>query len=390
MKNEIFILGDPRFLAGGAGMSMRFNYSCTPIMIAPDAGDDDAIWSETVAPMLENGVSVPTALKTLGQNIHSGKTSYHNTPEYNVFLREDDPYPSCGVELETVGLVYTSDGRRRMLDDLHSNWLHIERDGSLDGDHGGDYGYEFITEPLPSRVYRDPRTWCGLQNILSPWVRSFDRQDTGLHVHVGIDRFTKCPGIPLPAADDRRAVGRALAMMTYYGLAPQSLVDRVTLRSTGGYCASPSTESVRGAISIPASGVSGAEFVDLAVETLMDGSSVRSAATACIRDDILARAVRPGADPVGATWLASCYSGCTGHSVEINAAPLHTLEFRRGKGTINGQSIHRMVEFMTGIVRFAEETCRSPGMKVCRQTFLDFIHDTTTSEALRQLIRKGN
>lgn len=385
---EIFILDDPRYLSGGLGESVYMNYDAAPKMIGPEDASR-IVKSDVVARRMENGESIAAALVNLGQNIHHGKGSYHSTPEYNVFLKKDDPYPTCGVELETVGLVCTPEGRRQLLNDLFSNWLHIERDGSLDGEHGGDYGYEFITEPLPSRVYRDPRTWCGLQNILSPWVRSFDRSDTGLHVHVGLDRFPSCDGIPLPTDNDRRAVGRALAMMTYYGLAPQAFIDRVTLRSTGGYCASPSTVSLRNAISIPAAGITGAEFVDLAVETLMEDSSVRSGASTTI-NNAYDYACRVDKKIAGVSWLTSCYGGCTGHGTEVNASHTHTLEFRRGKGTINGQSIHRMVELMTGIVRFAEEACRNPGMKVCQQTFLDYIHDTTTSEALKSLIKKGN
>ena len=98
-----------------------------------------------------------------------------------------------------------------------------------------------------------------------------------------------------------------------------------------------------------------------------------------------------GADRTGAARGTSSLRyighGCSfsGHSCEINVQNEHTLEFRRGKGTLNGVSILRMVEFCTLLVRYVAKLVRSPDDPVGPAEIYRYIAENTTSEALKSL-----
>lgn len=79
--------------------------------------------------------------------------------------------------------------------------------------------------------------------------------------------------------------------------------------------------------------------------------------------------------------------GCcfTGHGSEVNVQNEHTIEFRRGKGTLNGASVLRMVEFATLLVRYAAKVVRSPSDEVGPRQIYGYMAENTTSGALKAL-----
>ena len=75
-----------------------------------------------------------------------------------------------------------------------------------------------------------------------------------------------------------------------------------------------------------------------------------------------------------------------GHTTEVNCSHPFTIEFRRGKGTLHALSVHRMVEFTTLLVKYAEEIARRPDdTVVSNESVLDYMITNTTSSALREL-----
>lgn len=376
---ELFVNGDPRFLSGGKRRA-AVSYDASPATV--EQTDGSAFDTAAAAALSDT----EAAAVRCGQAVHRGKAGYHDTPLYNVFLR-DGEWPSAGIELETHLRRFDDMFAKQAMDDLHSNWFHFERDGSLDREHGGRYGFELITEPLPPRAYRDQRLWTGLQNLCTPWLQSFQCQETGLHVHVGLNQFEGFDTIPFGSRADRRAIGKLLSAVVYYCVADQAFVDRVALRKPTSYCAMPGTAAFTDAAARIASGTTtGAALVDYCAAALMRPNETRwesgvAAASA---------ALRPGAPREHRTqsmyfpdaFLAS------GHSTEINQAHPYTVEFRRAKGTMHALSIHRIVELMTSIVRFAGKCCREPDFRVTRESFMDWLISTTTSEALRNLAKQ--
>lgn len=371
---ELFVCGNPRLLSGGKG-AREVNYANAPQTVDHTTGGV----VETAA--VPAGEDPARAAESMGQLLHSGKVSYHHTPRYNVFLR-DGEWPSAGVELETHLRAFTPEFAHQAVGDLESNWFHFERDGSLDRAHSGEYGYELITEPLPPRAYRDQRLWTGLQNLCAPYLQSFQCEETGLHVHVGLNQFERFDAIPLRSGEDRRSVGKMLATVVYYCVADQAFVDRVALRRQTSYCGlADLPEFVQASTLVQAGKATGAALVDYCVRALVErGGGWKSNCERMLRD-MHARCA-PVMPWVGGTYFAG------GHGTEINQEHEYTVEFRRAKGTMHALSIHRIVELMTSIVRFAGKLCREPDFTATRDSFLDWLIQTTTSEALRNLAKQ--
>ena len=370
---ELFIAGNPRLLSGGK-RARETNY-CVP----PPTIENDSV------PVIDTA-SIPPgspldAVCRKGQCLHQGKTSYHHTPPYNLFLREGE-WPSAGIELETHSRSFTPAFARAAMDDLHSNWFHFERDGSLDRDHSGEYGFELITCPLPPRAYRDQRLWIGLQNLCNPWLQSFQCAETGLHVHVGLNQFEGFDEIPLAARTDRRSIGKLLATVVYYCVADQAFVDRVALRKPTGYCGPADVAEFTDARRLVDTGkATGAALVDYCAAALMRKRD------RWVNDLSSARSAVNGRSPSVVSWIGDLYLA-SGHGTEINQEHQYTVEFRRAKGTMHALSIHRIVELMTSIVRFAGKLCREPDFVATRESFMDWLISTTTSEALRNLAKQ--
>lgn len=376
---ELFMYGDPRLLAGGGGVNGNSRQSYES---APPTVEGKGLRTADLENRRTSPEETPFDLAAkCGQQIHRGKSGYHSTPVYNNFL-VDGQWPSAGIELETIMSVCTHENANAACNDLKSNWFHFERDGSLDSAHSGEYGYELITEPLPPRVYRDPNTWIGLENAISPWLESFDHSETGLHIHVGLCQFAGFDAIPLKNKATRMSVGKTMAMLVYYILAGSALVDRVTLRKNTNYCATACNDRFfDGCEQLESGRMTGAQFVDFAVAKLCRESPDHWSSTVSSAKSYVSQK-NPQA------FCTNYIDRTTSHGTEVNCEHQYTVEFRRGKGTCHALSIHRMVELMTGIVRYAGKCCREPDMEVSRRSFLDFIARTTTSEVLRHMIER--
>lgn len=375
---ELFLFGDPRFLSGGDPVASTLDYSHSPMYIDPRNVVTTKSLMENHAFM--NFHSLPELLKTsCRQEIHKGKKPYHHRPPLNKFLVAGQS-PSVGVELELEERNTDSSSKSKMMQELVSNWFHFESDSSLCT--GSREGYELITEPLPPRAYRDPRLWAGLQNILTPWMESFKYQQTGLHVHVGVDMFESINSFPLRHAKDRRQVGKILSTILYFLMLPRTFVDKVMLRNNTAYCAQPTFLNIvtqAAALRSARGKLTGHDLIGLIVETGLITSAWNDCTSRIYHEFVHGSYVH--------THRNYLLEGIdlTGHHVEVNLSPTYTIEFRRGKGTLNSMSIHRMVELATLVVRYAWKIMREPSTVVTTQNLLNYISQNTTSPALRTL-----
>lgn len=377
--NEIFIASDPRFLSGGRVRSFTADYD-RPLPRLRDG--DTAVTTADVIRADEGTHDVPDALARIGQAVHIGRLPYHHRPALNVFAREGEN-PTVGVEIETVERRDVSCDD--LEEDLVSNWFHFESDSSLTGD--GRRGYELITEPLPPRIYRDLRLWTGLQNVLTPWTESFESPLTGLHVHVGLEQFESLPGLAaLPSKEDRRVAGKLVSSAVYLCLADRAFLDSAFLRRNTSYCSDRSGDafaSVSSAIS--AEGVTAGRFVDLVLSSAirkdpsMWRSGVSASRTSVTRGDYGSRY----------RFLCDHLPGFASHGAEINCEHPFTVEFRRGKGTLNAVSVHRMVELSALIVRYAEHLIGNRDDRVTGTSFAEYVIANTNSSALKQFAEKS-
>ena len=352
MNSSPFIAGDARVLSGGFCGVVTGTYDLTPCDISP---------GEPVLEYAGPDGNAIAAARRAGQVVYRGRGRYHasHSQGRNTFTVEDDPLPTVGVELETIAFNELS------ADDysaLRSNWFRFENDGSI-----GPNGHELITDPLPSRVYRDLRTWVGLRNLLVGRLRSYRDTSTGLHVHVGLSRFNSAPARAFKALEvgDRRGLGGLMAAAVYFALLDRTFLDAVAgvLRS-GGMSA-----------------------YDLMDSIIRDFSAPYALAShVCVLTREADESQFNGLNRVGGTTNGNnSGSEFSGHNSEINLAHSYTIEFRRGKGTLNGESIHRMADFCSLVVRYAEMLALNPETRPTRKDAYGFIIDNTASQSLKEL-----
>lgn len=379
MGSELFIYGDPRYLSGGDIGSIDMDYTRIPAV----RGDQSVTteWLDAEARKDRKVITdVGRALeKYAHQTIHHGRQGYHRRPSLNVFL-EKEQSPSVGVELETEEREDIID-IDKMHTHLRSNWFHFESDSSLCT--GTRQGYELITEPLPPRAYRDPRLWAGLQNLLTPWVESYAFEQTGLHVHVGIDMFEKCNMLPFSQRSDRKMLGKYMAAFVYYGLLPRPFIDKVMLRANTRYCAQTASRVIE----------------DMRTYICSRNSACGYDLINAMSSELLARHIGSWEQNMNVIVENIKYPGTkfryitehieyfVGHNVEVNMSPTYTIEFRRGKGTLHSLSIHRMVELATLVVRYAWRIARNPELPVSTDDVLAFIERSTVNNALKRMAR---
>lgn len=402
--NELFVGGDPRFLSGALQGARCGTYDRRPTTIKEtDLGSLATTRGLGFDAMTSRGVR--GALEAADIAVRTGRHGYHHRPSLNVFLREGE-WPSAGIELETEERADVD--CNVMMQELASNWFHFEHDGSLStcGDDGIDReGYELITEPLPPRFYRNPRLWAGLQNVISPWLESWNYRETGLHVHVGLTQFEEAKELSfLHDVKSRRNFAKYLVAFTYLVLCEHSLADRIFLRKNTDYCGEANADDL-----LPEwrRGMTGADVLDETLDSVTGwmmrsmshmttgymGQCGRLAETAA-RHTAETAAANVGMDGNGlvGTWSQSpmfdIYAGFSGHHVELNMGNPMTVEFRRGKGTVNGLSIHRMVEFTTLLVRYAMHMLKAPEEEVSPVQLYKYIIQNTTSGALKTLVEK--
>lgn len=372
---ETFLFGDPRFLSGGANCNRGINYNYAPPVVE---GHEIVTTEYLLQPRFDN-LTLKDRIKAAGQQVHERKSGYHHRPPgINLFLHKDE-WPSVGVELETEALCKNCESAENLQDDLISNWFHMERDGSLDDENNGEYGFEIITEPLPPRVYRNQEVWAGLQNALTPWLGSYGFKNCGLHVHVGLEQFERCDLLPLCNRADRRRIGKYLSAFVYYCLMNPAFIDRVVLRKNGTWSeACSNDEFLRHACEAAAGKITAADAVDIVTgELTRIGWASKANHQAC----------HVGSDDNAFEFTRELI-GFSDHGVEINCDHPYTVEFRRGKGTVNSISVHRTVELMSLIVRYAWKMARNPGMDVSQSDVLRFIAENTTSRVLKAMAEK--
>jgi len=380
--SELFLRGDPRFLSGGARVTTSTDYEFDPDHIEEFSGGvvtSDKLASDTV---------LDQAVRQTGQDVHRGRSAYHRKPPLNVFISRDDELPTVGVELETVLKSSAVDETNRVARALISNWFHFETDSSL-----GDNGWECITEPLPSRIYRDPRTWLGLQNVLCPWAGSWTSSCTGLHVHVGLDLFRQPKAIPFSIPDhNKRLLGKTVVAYVYFMLADPVFSDSVFMRPQSHYCGSGEGKANVLRSMFPAPGTAShddivrAAFNRLFIDPSnhIDNPCSVSASTVASLDVL--SSIRHAWHDKDLLLLYSPPFNMAGHDIELNLSHGHTAEFRRGKGTLNGLTVHRMVDYASLMVRYAMDIVNpTRDFLPSRRDFYSFIAEKTASASLRRM-----
>lgn len=258
-------------------------------------------------------------------SIYEGKHSYHHSHNLDLFKNtykggDTSPY-RVGIELEVE--CNTEDDYYDVTEEFKSNVMLMERDGSL-----GDYGIEFISIPLMPSDARSEVFWRPLVSVLKPRAESWNKSTTGLHVHVGREA--------LGITDEERDETLFKLVYLYYGcdLKESRRNIKVFGRDKIYDDENPSLALVNAAATL-----GGEVFKSPEIKTK-------------VKEDAKALSF-------------SRY-------VDINITNCATIEFRKGKGSINERRIAGVVDWCLMMVDYARET---PLEEISRDGFIDYSYN---------------
>ena len=238
-----------------------------------------------------------------GTNFYEGSVRDYHTSRgkgYPKFIGKHKAKYCVGIELETISTKPTSEVLKK------SNWVSFERDGSLSSG-----GVEFVTAPIPADRAMDPKFWEKLCEYLNDMkFKSFRDSSCGLHTHIGTGA--------LGETEDEKKNTLARVLYFYQCILIETLKNKVFKRSTQSYCKALALSSANSLNQFKAYLKKGAEKVVWEEKRLDSGR----------------------------------YS-------EINHNTnngFKTIEFRRGKGSINPNRIACIVALCATLCEYCRKT----------------------------------
>lgn len=239
-------------------------------------------------------------------NIYTGLHSYHHSHGETMNMPTEPLKEGAyriGVELEVEA---KSEGRRREINKIKSNWFMQETDSSLrDG-----RGIEFVTIPLLPKDAMNEKTWNPLVEFLNDKAVSYGSDRCGLHVHIGREALGK-------SEDDRQSTLGKLLYLYYEFLKTTDWNTRVFGR-TRTYSEASFSCKESDAVKV------------LGVELMKDKK---------IRDKV----------DKGLKDVAS-----RTRYYDINIQNSSTIEFRKGKGSICTERIVAIITYCDLMIRYCK------------------------------------
>ena len=235
-----------------------------------------------------------------------------------------------GVELEVE---FDSSTSKERFCDKPSNWFYRERDGSL-----GNYGVEIITIPLLPKDAKDVRFWETLTSNLTH-ATSWDTGRCGLHVHIGREILGKS------IDEQSETIGKLLLL--YHEFVKDT---RLNIKIYGREHA----------------------YHDHCGKTDFS-TAVKHLGSAVLKD-------KDVKDRVKNSVISKSHET---RYFDINLQNDHTIEFRKGKGSINTLRIAMVVEWSEILCKYAKMT---PWQQLSYYDFCNFATAVAKTEALKSYI----
>lgn len=263
---------------------------------------------------------------------YSGYHSYHShRGDYMNLPTTSHRGHRIGVELEVE---FKDDDLRDDFVDMTSNWFYLESDGSL-----GDYGCEIITIPLRPQEAKSEDFWSPLTNYLKDKACSWDTGRCGLHVHIGREILGRSE------EEQSETLGKLLYLYHHY------VKDtRLNIKIYGrerGYNDHDGKTQVGDAIRILGKEV-------LKVQTAKDA----------VKKEMISKSNRD-------------------RYFDINIRNEATIEFRKGRGSINAKRIAMVVDYSERMCIYAKST---PWQQIGYEDFVKFLKSTVQNPNLLEII----
>lgn len=242
----------------------------------------------------------------LTDNIYEGQNGYHASHRDGCLNQPSVPFTGhrIGVELEVEA---NSEELHREIISKKSNWFTRERDGSI-----GSYGIEFITIPLLPDDAKSYQVWQPLCTYLKTRAKSWNTGRCGLHVHIGREI--------LGTTEDERQMTLGKLLIFYQGDVENWVkATAVFGRERCYHQPSGDTDEIKA--------------VKCLGKAVLKDPEVFSKVDAAMKSEF-----------------------STSRYYAINLQNTHTLEFRKGRGSINADRIIAVVTMTEAICLFAKET----------------------------------
>lgn len=259
---------------------------------------------------------------------YTGQHSYHY--HHGCHLNEPiAPFKGhrIGIELEVE---FDNSEDRDEFNSIASNWFYRERDGSL-----GNYGVEIITIPLLPQDAKDEEMWRSLCERLRK-ARSWDTGRCGLHVHIGREILGKNEDVR------QETLGRMLYL--YHEFLKQTRLNvKIFGRERGYHDENGQTMESRAA-KVLGNGI----FKD-----------------ASVKDKVKQSLIDKGDET---------------RYFDINLQNPATIEFRKGRGSINAKRIAMVIEWCEIICKYSRQT---PWSQIGYEDFVNYAKIVAKGETLK-------
>ena len=264
--------------------------------------------------------------------MYEGQQGYHahhccrlNTPIKNYRGHR------IGVELEVV---FNTESEKDDFISVPSNWFYRESDSSI-----GRYGSEIITIPLLPEDAKSADFWKPLCDSLNNHAQSWDTGCCGLHVHIGREILGR------GGEDSAENLGKILYFYHHH-LKDTRLNIGIYGRSQGYHEQDGKTR---------------------------EGDAVKLLGSDVLKQKSVSEKVREGM--IGRAEQARYF--------DINIMNERTIEFRKGRGSINPKRIAAVVEYNELICKYAKST---PWVQISFDDFKAYLR-CTASDNLKGFIQ---
>lgn len=268
------------------------------------------------------------------EHLYEGQHCYH-AHHGDVMNLPQRPYHGhrIGIELEVE---FNTDAARRTFNQIQSNWFYRESDGSL-----GAHGCEIITIPLLPTDAKSEEFWMPLCRYLKSRASSWNTGRCGLHVHIGREILGKTAEI------QSETIGRLLYLYHHWLKDTRLNID-IYGRERG--------------------------YND------RDGKTDAGKVAAIFGKDVL-----KNKNICGKLKDEMIYKNTDNRYYDINLMNTYTIEFRKGRGSINQKRIAMVVEYCERMCHYARTT---PWTQIDYNDFVNYLQATTHNPDLLSRIER--
>lgn len=264
-------------------------------------------------------------------SMYHGFHSYHHGCELN---KPKHPFRGhrIGVELEVE---FESRNARNDFTNKESNWFYCESDGSL-----GNYGCEIITIPLLPKDAKDVYFWETLTSTIENKASSWDTGRCGLHVHIGREILGR--------NEEQKSETLGKLLFLYHHYLKDTRLNIGIYGRDRAYNDHDGKTDVGNAVKILGSGVFKSKDIQ---------NRVKDSVTTKNRET---------------------------RYFDINIQNASTIEFRKGKGSINPNRISMVVEYSERMCLYSKIT---PWIQISYDDFVKYLKATVSDKLLEQVNR---